>query len=84
MKTLFNLALTLCLFLSATAQNNTTYWQQHVDYNMTINVDEKNNQYTGKQTLVYTNNSPDVLEKVFYHPGLACAALCTQSHLALV
>ena len=57
----------MCLFSSAIAQNNTTYWQQHVDYNMTIDVDEKNNQYSGKQTLVYTNNSPDVLNKVFYH-----------------
>ena len=67
MKTLLNFALTLCLFSNVAAQNNTTYWQQHVDYNMTIDVDEKNNQYSGKQTLVYTNNSPDVLEKVFYH-----------------
>ncbi|MFB0942046.1 MAG: M1 family peptidase, partial [Patiriisocius sp.] len=67
MKTLFNLVLTLCLFSSAVAQNNTTYWQQHVDYTMTIDVDEKNNQYSGRQTLVYTNNSPDVLDKVFYH-----------------
>jgi hypothetical protein len=41
MKTLFNLVLTLCLFSSATAQNNTAYWQQHVDYTMTIEVDEK-------------------------------------------
>lgn len=55
------------MFSSAIAQNNTTYWQQHVDYTMTIDVDEKNNQYSGRQTLVYTNNSPDVLDKVFYH-----------------
>ena len=26
-----------------------------------------NHQYKGKQKLVYTNNSPDVLDKVFYH-----------------
>ena len=66
MKTLLNIAVALCLFSSAIAQNNTAYWQQHVDYTMSINVDEKNNQYSGKQTLVYTNNSPDVLQKVFY------------------
>ena len=24
-------------------------------------------QYKGKQTLVYTNNSPDVLNRVYYH-----------------
>ena len=44
-----------------------TYWQQHVDYKMEIDMDVNNYQYQGKQTLVYTNNSPDVLNKVFYH-----------------
>ncbi len=44
-----------------------TYWQQHVDYTMDIDVDVKKFQYKGKQTLVYTNNSPDDLKKVFYH-----------------
>jgi hypothetical protein len=43
------------------------YWQQHVDYNMEIDMDVNTYQYSGKQTLVYTNNSPDVLNKVFYH-----------------
>ena len=44
-----------------------TYWQQHVDYTMDIDMDVKNFQYKGVQKLVYTNNSPDVLNKVFYH-----------------
>ncbi len=50
-----------------TAQNNTSYWQQHVDYTMNIDMNVENFQYTGTQELVYTNNSPDVLDKVFYH-----------------
>ena len=49
------------------AQNNTTYWQQHVDYKMDVDIDVENYQYKGTQQLVYTNNSPDVLSKVFYH-----------------
>ncbi len=44
-----------------------TYWQQHVDYKMDIDMDVNNYQYQGKQTLVYTNNSPDVLDRVYYH-----------------
>ena len=44
-----------------------SYWQQHVDYNMEIDMDVNTYQYKGKQKLVYTNNSPDVLNKVFYH-----------------
>ena len=43
------------------------YWQQQVDYTMDIDVDVKNFQYKGKQTLVYTNNSPDELRHVYYH-----------------
>ena len=49
------------------AQNNSGYWQQHVDYTMDIDMDVNNYQYQGKQKLVYTNNSPDELNKVFYH-----------------
>ena len=47
--------------------NNNYYWQQHVDYTMDIKMDVTNYQYIGTQKLVYTNNSPDVLDKVFYH-----------------
>jgi hypothetical protein len=43
------------------------YWQQHVDYKMDIDMDVNTYQYQGKQTLVYTNNSPDVLNRVYYH-----------------
>jgi len=51
------------------AQNNPNpgYWQQHVDYKMEVNMDVKKFQYKGKQEIVYTNNSPDTLHKVFYH-----------------
>ncbi|WP_281989794.1 M1 family metallopeptidase [Aquimarina aggregata] len=52
---------------SANAQNNTSYWQQHVDYVMKVDMNVENFQYLGTQELVYTNNSPDTLSKVFYH-----------------
>ncbi|CAL2079865.1 M1 family metallopeptidase [Tenacibaculum sp. 190524A02b] len=44
-----------------------TYWQQHANYTMDIDVNVKTYQYKGKQKIVYTNNSPDALDKVFYH-----------------
>lgn len=53
-------------FNSAFAQS-APYWQQHADYKMEVSMDVKNYQYKGKQELVYTNNSPDTLKKVFYH-----------------
>nr|WP_315175473.1 M1 family metallopeptidase [uncultured Flavobacterium sp.] len=46
---------------------STTYWQQHVDYKMEVAMDVKTYQYKGNQELVYTNNSPDTLRKVYYH-----------------
>jgi len=46
-------------------KSNESYWQQHVDY--TMDIDVNGYQYNGKQKLVYTNNSPDDLNKVFYH-----------------
>lgn len=57
------------IFLSGNVlpQNNSSYWQQHVDYTMDVDVDVEKFQYKGTQLLVYTNNSPDTLEKVFYH-----------------
>lgn len=42
-------------------------WQQRVDYRMTIDMDVTTNRFTGKQVLTYTNNSPDTLNKIYYH-----------------
>jgi hypothetical protein len=47
--------------------SQTSYWQQHVDYKMDVSMDVKTYQYKGKQELIYTNNSPDTLHRVFYH-----------------
>jgi hypothetical protein len=66
MKRLFTILLIL-ISVSVFAQNNTSYWQQHADYKMDVDVDAENYQYKGTQELVYTNNSPDVLNIVFYH-----------------
>lgn len=63
----FFLAFTLLATVWATAQNNSTYWQQHVDYSMNVDMNVNNFQYTGDQELIYTNNSPDTLKRVFYH-----------------
>jgi len=43
------------------------YWQQRVAYSMDIDFNVETNQFIGSQTLIYYNNSPDTLKKVFYH-----------------
>jgi hypothetical protein len=66
MKKIFLLSFLTLSFGSLIAQN-TTYWQQHADYKMEVAMDVKNYQYKGTQELVYTNNSQDTLNKVYYH-----------------
>ncbi len=70
---IYILALTVCACatnkqaVKTKKTNITGYWQQHVDYKMDIDMDVNTYQYNGKQELIYTNNSPDVLTRVYYH-----------------
>ena len=58
-------ALFLCGYALAFAQPGR--WQQRVKYVMDIDMNVQTNRFTGKQKLEYWNNSPDTLDKVFYH-----------------
>ena len=60
-----NRLLFLLLFVQFSFSQN--YWQQHVDYKMDINMDVSDFTFIGEQELVYTNNSPDTINKVYYH-----------------
>lgn len=62
-----NILTALSLLFATAMFAGETYWQQHVAYSMDIDVDVQNHQFTGKQKLVYTNNSPDELKRVFFH-----------------
>ena len=64
MKKLFFTLLTLFLFNTVQSQN---YWQQNADYNIFVDVNAKTNSYKGNQEIIYTNNSKDTLNKVFFH-----------------
>ncbi|MGZ4048333.1 MAG: M1 family metallopeptidase [Bacteroidia bacterium] len=59
------LILNLSFFISLSAQPDR--WQQRVKYNMNVDVDVNTNRFTGIQKLEYTNNSPDKLNRVFFH-----------------
>ena len=62
MKNIF-FALTLLSTNFVSAQ----YWQQAVDYTIEVALDHETAQYKGNQTVIYTNNSPETLHKVFFH-----------------
>lgn len=64
-RALFLLFLTVSLNIMA--QGNHCYWQQRADYLMDVEMDVKTFQYKGAQKLTYTNNSPDTLNRVYYH-----------------
>jgi len=57
----------LLLSTAASFAQSSSYWQQQVDYKMNVTMNVKNYQYQGNQELVYTNNSPDTLRRVYYH-----------------
>lgn len=61
------IALFFILLLSNPLFAQPDRWQQKVNYTMDIDFDVKTHRYTGTQRLVYSNNSPDVLKKAFYH-----------------
>ncbi|MFM8743915.1 MAG: M1 family peptidase, partial [Cytophagales bacterium] len=65
MKALFTYSLLLSVTVQSFAQRD--YWQQRVEYLMDVKMDVNTHRITGTQKLVYFNNSPDTLNKVYYH-----------------
>lgn len=59
--------LVMVLLIGSTLWAQPDRWQQRVKYTMDINMNVTTNRFKGKQVLEYTNNSPDTLQKVFYH-----------------
>jgi hypothetical protein len=57
----------LCCLLQLAAAAQADRWQQRAEYTMAVDMDVTTNRYTGTQKLVYFNNSPDTLHRVFYH-----------------
>ena len=67
MKIKSGLLLFMVVMLTTTTHAQPGRWQQKVKYVMSIDMDVNSNQFTGKQQLEYSNNSPDKLNKLFYH-----------------
>ncbi len=61
------LILTVCVLIASTTFAQQERWQQAIQYEMEIDMNVETNQFTGVQKIKYTNNSPDTLNKVFYH-----------------
>jgi hypothetical protein len=63
----FNLTIALVITAISSMNAQSSYWQQRVEYTLKIQMNVTNHQFDGDETLVYYNNSPDTLFKVYYH-----------------
>jgi len=61
------LALVTAITIPASTYSQDLRWQQRVDYTMKVALNTTTHILTGEQKLVYTNNSPDTLRRVYYH-----------------
>lgn len=62
---LYILFLAFCSLLRA--QNPTGYWQQRVEYQIDVRLDDQTHAVQGRAKLKYFNNSPDTMRRVFFH-----------------
>jgi hypothetical protein len=65
LKKLFALVLFYCRLSTADCQPS--YWQQEVNYNIDVALNDKNHRLKGFLKLEYTNNSPDKLDFIWFH-----------------
>jgi hypothetical protein len=56
-----------CVSLNISAQSNSSYWQQHVDYTINVSLNDSLHTLDGFVKIKYTNNSPDTLSFIWFH-----------------
>jgi hypothetical protein len=58
-----------CFFLVVvyTAHAQPDRWQQRIKYLINVDVNVENNKFTGTEKIDYWNNSPDTLDRIFFH-----------------
>ncbi|NND95066.1 MAG: M1 family metallopeptidase [Flavobacteriales bacterium] len=61
----FYLIVSFILFLSSASAQD--YFQQEVNYNITVSLDDVAHSLTAFETLEYINNSSDTLHKIYFH-----------------
>ncbi len=68
-------------YRSADGRPGLGYWQQSADYEIDVELDTTNNRVTGTETITYTNNGPQDLERLwmqleqnYFKPGSRGAA----------
>jgi hypothetical protein len=65
MKVLFSTVWLLLVWQAVQAQPDR--WQQRIKYQIDVNMNVSDNRFTGTEKIDYWNNSPDTLDRVFFH-----------------
>lgn len=57
----------LFILIALSTLANDCYWQQKVEYFMEVELIDSKHRLDGTSRIIYQNNSPDTLEKIFFH-----------------
>lgn len=57
----------LSFFILTSIKAQQVYWQQHLNYNIKAELNDKDNTITGAETIVYKNNSNSTLDFIWFH-----------------
>lgn len=55
------------ILLNIKVVSQVNYWQQAVDYQINVDIDDVKDRLSGDEKLLYQNNSPDTLKEVYFH-----------------
>ena len=64
---LSRLLLIACLLSNGYFVQGQAYWQQEVNYTIEVSLNDRTHTLSGNISIEYINNSPDVLEKIYFH-----------------
>ena len=54
-------------FISESLLAQPDRWQQKIKYQISVNMNVDSNRFNGKEKIDYWNNSPDTLDRIFFH-----------------
>lgn len=63
----FGFAFVIIALLAFSEVGSAADWQQRVEYSIKVSLNAQNHQMAGEESIKYYNNSPDTLNRLFYH-----------------
>ncbi len=67
MKKILSISIFIFVSILTNGQDTLNYWQQKVDYNIHVALDDSLHSIKGNEIFIYHNNSPDTLDFIYIH-----------------